>query len=154
MNILKKIFGNNKAQQDCPRCLGKGHVDANDIKRLNKELRWRPGPCAYCNGTGKINPEIEKNVPVDTAYLTTDLGPDERNRIIKGNAAAWERAAEYDMHVEDFIKQVCYLHFETGLTARQVTDFYLMNHHNSYTDEIEKKALYDYVSKIIFEKAG
>ena len=36
---------------DCPRCLGKGHVDLQDIKRLRRELFWEPGPhCAYCDG--------------------------------------------------------------------------------------------------------
>ena len=38
----------------CPRCLGKTHVDQEDIRRLGREMEWIPGPCAYCEGTGKV----------------------------------------------------------------------------------------------------
>jgi hypothetical protein len=152
MNLFKKIFGSNRPQKECPRCLGKGHVDAADIKRLNKELRWLPGPCAYCNGTGKIDPQMEEEVPVDTAYLTTDIGPGERDKIIKGDTAAWERADHFDKWVEDFITQVSYLHFNAGLNADQITGFFMLNHHNQSNYETAKQELYDYVNKIIRDK--
>lgn len=40
---------------ECPRCLGKGHVDDSDIKRLDRENEWIPGPCAYCEEKGSVN---------------------------------------------------------------------------------------------------
>jgi len=52
MSFFGKLF--NKDRIQCPRCLGKGHVDWDDIKRLDKELKWIPGSCAYCNGKGTI----------------------------------------------------------------------------------------------------
>jgi serine/threonine protein kinase len=55
---------------ECPRCLGKGHVDKKDIKRLNRELEWMPGTCAYCDGTGKIDDEMLLSTNVDDANLT------------------------------------------------------------------------------------
>jgi len=154
MNLLKRIFGNNKPQQACPRCLGKGHVDEQDIVRLNMQLLWRPGNCAYCNGTGKVAQGTENEVPVDTAYLTTDIGPDERKRILRGDAAAWERADNHDIQLEYFIDQVCYLHFDTGLTAGQVARFYMLNHPNTVTYESEEQELLEYISKIIAERKG
>ena len=48
----------------CPRCLGKGFVDLNDIKRLDREDYWGQGYCRYCDAqcfvkrgkTKEINP--------------------------------------------------------------------------------------------------
>jgi serine/threonine protein kinase len=55
---------------ECPRCLGKGHVDKKDIKRLKRELDWMPGPCAYCDGTGKVDDEMLQSTNADDANLT------------------------------------------------------------------------------------
>jgi hypothetical protein len=54
---------------ECPRCLGKGYVDIKDIKRLKRELEWRPGPCAYCDGTGKIDNEMLESTNLDEVTL-------------------------------------------------------------------------------------
>jgi serine/threonine protein kinase len=55
---------------ECPRCLGKGHVDKKDIKRLKRELEWMPGPCAYCDGTGEVDDEMLQSTNADDASLT------------------------------------------------------------------------------------
>jgi hypothetical protein len=54
MSDQHRIFRSNMV--DCPRCLGKGAVDSEDIRRLKKELFWGPGKCAYCNGLEKSSP--------------------------------------------------------------------------------------------------
>jgi len=38
----------------CPRCLGKGYVDLDDIRRLSMEHQWSPGSCLYCNAQGRV----------------------------------------------------------------------------------------------------
>jgi DnaJ-class molecular chaperone len=43
-----------KLERFCPRCVGKGFVDDNDIKRLGKERTWSPGVCGFCKGTGYV----------------------------------------------------------------------------------------------------
>jgi hypothetical protein len=49
------IIENNISKEiKCPRCLGKGEVDWEDIKRLNRLNDWDPGPCAYCDQEGKV----------------------------------------------------------------------------------------------------
>jgi hypothetical protein len=60
-NTNIKIMANysfDKEQENqkmiCPRCLGKGFVDLNDIKRLGKETRWEQGACPYCGGQGNV----------------------------------------------------------------------------------------------------
>src|SRR5688572_19943182 len=126
MSLFNKIFGKNQLRKECPRCLGKGHVDWDDIKRLNQELRWIPGACAYCNGVGKVDPDIENNVPVDTSFLVINLPEEERKKIINGHPDALERGKQYDDRVEVFINQISYLHFDTGLKPLQIVKFFLI----------------------------
>ena len=80
------------AFKECPRCLGKGHVDPNDIKRLKRESEWLPASCAYCNGSGKVDWGMEDKVPVDVSYLVMDLTENERKKIAAGDQDAIERA--------------------------------------------------------------
>ncbi|WP_042278775.1 hypothetical protein [Nonlabens tegetincola] len=145
MNFIKEIF--NKKKIDCPRCLGKGNVDWEDIKRLNKELKWRPGKCAYCNGKGKINESFENKVAVDTTYLTSDLNKDERNRIISGNEQALLRGILFEKKTDDFINQVEFLKSRGNLSAKEITEFYLIPENEISRDE--KEELEDYIKRII-----
>lgn len=50
--LLMKNGG--KTTMTCPRCIGKGFVDLNDIKRLGKEEDWIQGCCKYCDGNGEV----------------------------------------------------------------------------------------------------
>lgn len=47
----------------CPRCLGKGYVDSDDIRRLDV-FGWEPGHCIYCDSTGSVQKKatLENNV--------------------------------------------------------------------------------------------
>ena len=78
--LLKKIV--TPVQLTCPRCLGKGHVDRDDIIRLKQEGKWSAGACAYCNGTGDIDQDMLL-IPADATHLTTNLSESERINFIK-----------------------------------------------------------------------
>jgi len=52
--------GSNSDEVICPRCTGTGTVDSADIKRLNREEDWLPGPCAYCDASGKVKRHFSK----------------------------------------------------------------------------------------------
>jgi serine/threonine protein kinase len=82
---------------ECPRCLGKGHVDKKDIKRLNRELEWMPGPCAYCDGTGKVDDKMLQSTSADDANLTyeNDNLEDALIDLLTG------RKAFYGGHIDD-----------------------------------------------------
>lgn len=62
----------NKNDVVCPRCLGKGHVDKDDIIRLKRENEWTPGSCAYCNGSGCVSIEFSKENNIDDANIVND----------------------------------------------------------------------------------
>lgn len=154
MSLFKKIFGNGQSFKECPRCLGKGHVDWDDIKRLNQELRWIPGDCAYCGGLGKVNDRIEENVPVDASYLVTNLPEDERKRIVNGNPDALERGKRLEEQIDTVINQIFYLHFETGLNSTQIAKFYFIGLEDSETYESKRQEFADYVERVIQKKAN
>lgn len=152
MNLINKLFNTSKV--NCPRCLGKGNVDSEDIKRLKKELFWLPGKCAYCNGSGKINSEMLTKVSVDNSYLTIDITQVERKKLINNNPDAVKRANHFENEVDGFIKQVEYLHFVANLDASKIADFYLIPKTNNEISPNEKEDLCRHIELIISFKKG
>jgi hypothetical protein len=149
MSLFRNLFGNNRSLKECPRCLGKGHVDWDDIRRLNQELRWMPGTCAYCNGSGEVDNKIEHNVPVDASYLVVNLEEEERKKIISGHPDALERGKQHDEQVETFINQICYLHFDNGLNCERIAKFFLIGLEESHSYQKAKEELIDYAERVI-----
>jgi len=150
MNILNQIFRRNMV--DCPRCLGKGKVDLEDIKRLKKELFWIPGKCAYCNGIGKVPPNRIEKISVDLEYLTTDLSSLERNRLINGNEDALKRAAQHRELVQKFIEQIEHLYYIENKEPDEIADCIFHKQNILVHSPDEKQELIDYISKVIRSK--
>ncbi|MDO6432662.1 hypothetical protein Q4E93_18800 [Flavitalea sp. BT771] len=84
MNFFSRLLKRSKVASPitCPRCLGKGHVDKDDIIRLKQQGKWKAGACAYCKGVGTVNKEILSKVPANASYLTTNLSEAEREAIV------------------------------------------------------------------------
>jgi len=153
MNLINKLF--NTARIDCPRCLGKGNVDWDDIKRLEKELKWLPGICAYCNATGKVDPKMLSKISVDNTYLTIDIDQDERQKLLINDPDALKRAAYHDMEIDGFINQVEYLYFTANLTIKMILEFYLIPKTAQEITPNEKNDFIHYIEKIIeYKKAN
>ena len=79
----------------CPRCLGNGFVDHDDIIRLNRQNEWLPGNCAYCSSSGFVTKAVIEDIPVDQADLAYNNNPflheshqekvfDDINEILEG----------------------------------------------------------------------
>ena len=66
---LEKFLEENPPDENgtiiCPKCLGKGDVDNDDIKRLSMGDNLIPGVCLYCNGFGLVNIEKIDSSKVD-----------------------------------------------------------------------------------------
>lgn len=142
---FKSLFGFKSTLKECPRCLGKGHVDQDDIKRLNQELIWTTGTCAYCDGLGKVDSKI--NLPAETSYLVNDLSKKEREKIRRNHPDAIKRGKQLEEETLSFIRQVRHLHFDLGLTSSQITDSFLTAENNLKEHEIE--AFRNYIETII-----
>ncbi|MEP1488718.1 MAG: hypothetical protein ABJK28_09850 [Algibacter sp.] len=147
MSLINRFFNNKKI--DCPRCLGKGYVDWDDIKRLKKELKWIPGSCAYCNGKGEINSDLQSKIAVNTTYLTTDLSLEERKKLIANDEEAKQRALYYETQTDNFISEVEYLHFTGNIDSNIIANFYVLHQNQSEIDLKDRNELIDYIERII-----
>lgn len=147
MNFISRIFRRNMV--DCPRCLGKGHVDEEDIKRLKKELFWAPGKCAYCNGIGKVPPDRIEKISADFSYLTTDLSSTERHKVINGDAEALQRAEQHKNEVEKFIEEIVHLYYIENKEPLQIADHFLAIQGVYVIPESEKQEIIAYIEKVI-----
>lgn len=98
MGFFSRLFrkADPSNQITCPRCLGKGHVDQDDIIRLNQQGKWRTGTCAYCKGTGEVNKEILAKVAPDARHLTTDLTEKERDAVVNATKLDGCPVSEYN----------------------------------------------------------
>ena len=125
MRFLENIL--NPPKEQCPRCLGKGEVSLDDIKRLKKELYWLPGSCAYCNGKGKVSRKMVQNVAPDYVYLTHDLSDDERKRIVSRDRNALARGEQFQNQTEHQITEIKFLYFVAKLDIETIINFYFLN---------------------------
>ncbi|MFT3705547.1 MAG: hypothetical protein QM802_24470 [Agriterribacter sp.] len=150
MNIINRIFRSNMAE--CPRCLGKGKVDLEDIKRLKKELFWTPGKCAYCNGIGKVPPDRIEKLSADFEYLTTDLPSWERHKVINADEHALKRAGAFKDAIQTLIGEIEHLYYiENKEPAEIAAYFFHKQDQYVYSDE-EKQEMINYIKKVIKSK--
>ncbi|MBE8725712.1 hypothetical protein [Flavobacterium hungaricum] len=138
-----------KSNVECPRCLGKGLVDLEDIRRLNKQLKWVPAPCAYCNGAGKVNKELLSKVAVDCAYLTIDLPESEIEKIKEGDRETIEKGRQRDLFVDNLIQFVEHQHLSHDMNVQDIANLYLSTEDEKAAFSVDKKSLVLYIQKII-----
>ncbi|WP_239023261.1 hypothetical protein [Flavobacterium endoglycinae] len=133
----------------CPRCLGKGFVDWEDIRRLNKQLKWVPAPCAYCNGEGKVDKEMLSKVAVDCTYLTIDLPESEIEQIKNGEEEAIEKGKQRELFIENLI-QFAEKHLQNqNLDAESIANLYMETEDETAPFSVDKESLIKYIQGII-----
>lgn len=137
---------------DCPRCLGKGNVEQNDIMRLKKELIWAPGKCAYCNGIGKVPPGRIEKLGADTEYLTTDLPSWERHKLINGDSEALKRAEDFKEAVAETIKEIEHLYYIENQEPEEIAGYLFRKQRKYMYSDAEKQKMIAAVEKVIKSK--
>jgi len=150
MNFINRIFGSNMV--DCPRCLGKGKVDWEDIKRLKKELFWAPGKCAYCNGVGKVPPGRIEKLSADFEYLTTDLPSWERYKVINGDEEALKRANAFKDLIQKTIQEIEHLYYIENKEPNEIADHFFHQQGRYVYSENEQQEIINYIEKVIKSK--
>jgi hypothetical protein len=150
MNFINRIFRRNMV--DCPRCLGKGKVDLEDIKRLKKELFWAPGKCAYCNGIGKVPPDRLEKVSTDFEYLTTDIPSWERHKVINGDRDALRSANEFKELIQNIIGEIEHLYYIDNKEPNEIAEYIFHKQGRHIFSQPEKQELIDYIEKVIKSK--
>lgn len=147
MNLFDFFFRNDKVQ--CPRCLGKGQVDAEDIKRLGNELYWRTGLCAYCQGEGRISSKKLPFVDAADPYLSIDLPKRERRRLFCGDKKAAERAKTYKSNIDNLVQEIVDLYFNENREPDQIARTLSYRYGWALEDEKERQQIIDFIKKVV-----
>ncbi|WP_445711810.1 hypothetical protein [Flavobacterium sp.] len=143
-----------KPTEKCPRCLGKGFVDNNDIERLNKRLEWAPGKCAYCNGKGKVHIQTISNVPVNLSYLTVERPKIERWKLLLGNKNAKKKAEIYQENINNFINDIVKQYFVINLDFETIADLHFARLKKKEVSIKERKEFLEYIEKVVELNGG
>lgn len=147
MTFFNFLFKNTNLE--CPRCIGKGFVDHEDIKRLNRQLKWAPGPCAYCDASGKVTEELLSKVAVDTSYLTIDLPESEIEKIKNGDEETIKKGKLQELFIDNLIKYIEDQYLLNNMDADSIADLYLSTEEENAVFSVEKENLLQYIHKII-----
>jgi hypothetical protein len=148
-NKLIREIDSRENKIHCPRCLGKGHVDNEDIKRLKKELYWAPGPCAYCVGIGSVPSDLINSVDVDEAYLTVDLSPEERIKFLLKDNEAILRSKMFKSVVENLKDTVIQLYSKENKNIDEITEDLVKTLELRNIDEDNVKELKEFIETVI-----
>jgi len=129
---------------DCPRCLGKGNVDLQDIKRLRRELFWEPGPhCAYCDGKKVVKLEFATNINADDWFITSDVDQELLQRYLEKDPQVIKEARELEENMRIVVHFIANLYMNEDKEREEIVD--LLTQHLKVT----KKDAADYVDKVI-----
>jgi hypothetical protein len=150
MSFLGRIFRSNLVE--CPRCLGKGNVDMEDIKRLRKELFWAPGKCAYCNRLGKVPADRIEKLDADVEYLTADLSSWERHKVIAGDEDAMKRARVFKKTVLAIVEEIEHLYYIENKEPGEIAEHIFHKNSRFVYSASEKQEMVEYVEKVISSK--
>lgn len=138
-----------KSDIKCPRCLGKGFVDAEDIIRLNRQLKWTPAPCAYCNASGRVEKEMLSKVAVDCMYLTIDLPESVMEKIKEGDQETIEKGKQRELFIDTLIQFAEHHYLTQKMDAESIANLYLKTEAETATFTVNKPDLIKYVQGVI-----
>lgn len=136
----------------CPRCLGKKFVDLEDIARLNRQLKWVPAPCAYCDATGKVDKELLSKVAVDCMYLTIDLPETTIEKIKEGDKETIEKGEQRELFIDNLIEYIEHHHFIKKMDAESIAFLYLSTEEEKASFSVPKGDLLKYINEVISSK--
>ena len=136
---------------DCPRCLGKGHVDIQDIKRLRRELFWEPGPCAYCDGKKVVELNFATNINADDWFITSDVDQELLQRYLDKDQKVIAEAREMEENIKLIANFIYNLYINEDKNREEIVNLLIQD------IKITKKEAADYVDhviKLIFSNLG
>jgi len=133
----------------CPRCLGKGFVSHEDIARLNRQLKWVPAPCAYCEATGKVKKELLSKVAIDCMYLTIDLPESVIEKIKAGDPETIEKGKQRELFVDHLIQYAQHHHVSQNMNAESIASLYLKAEAEKASFAVTHEELTKYIQGVI-----
>lgn len=114
-----------KKDIDCPRCLGKGYIDKNDIKRLRREYFWNPGKCAFCKEKKKVQLSFATKINADDWFICINTNENELEKYIARDKSMVDHVNHCEKqiyHMGDFIM---YNHIGRGISEQKVLELFI-----------------------------
>ena len=106
---------------DCPRCLGKGYVDKQDIKRLRREFYWIEGPhCAYCDGMKYVSFDFACKVNADEWFLCSDGNKEEMQKFINEDELIISSVRQTEQFINYVGKYLMDNYINKGINKEQI----------------------------------
>jgi|TARA_B110000908_G_C10011556_1_gene338792 hypothetical protein len=106
---------------NCPRCLGKGFVNKEDIKRLRREFFWIEGPhCAFCDGKKHVKYDFANRFNADDWYITSDLDKGKFQRYLNEDEEILNEIRHTEQYVYYFGNYIMEHHVSRGLSKEKV----------------------------------
>jgi len=105
---------------DCPRCLGKGFVDKQDVIRLRRMFFWMPGPiCAFCNGLKRVNRSFAYRFNADDWFLTSDLSMEDYEKYFDRDTDLLAKNQAYEEMIDAIGNFIVHYHIKEHLSQEE-----------------------------------
>jgi hypothetical protein len=102
---------------DCPRCLGKGAVDKQDVIRLRRIFFWMPGPhCAFCNGLKRIEMSFASRFNADDWFITSDLSLEMYQKYIDKDPELLAQLEAHENYIVNISNLIIHYHYRLKLS--------------------------------------
>lgn len=132
---------------DCPRCLGKGHVDKQDVIRLRRIFYWMPGPhCAFCNGLKRVELSFASRFNADDWYITSDLSLEEYQKYIDKDPDLLKELEAHEHYITNISNIIIQYHYRLKL-SKEDTRKIIMDSFGSNDEELNN------IITVLFEHA-
>jgi len=124
-------------------------VDWEDIVRLNRQLKWVPAPCAYCDAVGKVHEEMLSKVAVDCMYLTIDLPESVIEKIKEGDQETIEKGQQRELFIDQLIQYAAHHYLNKNMDAESIANLYLSTEEESALFSVTREELIQYIQGVI-----
>jgi len=102
---------------DCPRCLGKGHVDKQDVIRLRRIFFWTPGPhCAFCNGLKRVELSFASRFNANDWFITSDLSLEMYQKYIDKDPELLAQLEGQEHYIQSISQLIIQYHYRLKLS--------------------------------------
>jgi hypothetical protein len=121
---------------DCPRCLGKGHVDKQDVIRLRRIFFWVPGPhCAFCNGIKRVELSFASRFNADDWFITSDLSLEMYQKYIDKDPELLAKLEAQEHYIQNISNLIIQYHYRLKL-SKEDTRKIILDSFGSNSEEL------------------
>lgn len=118
----------------CPRCLGNGYVDFQDMVRLEREYYWEEGECGFCNETGSVEYSFARKFNANDLFFNMEnWGSQEYKLYVSGDPVTVQNHRQEFFHISQLTHAIVNL-LQKGLNRDTIQDI-LINELEGGTDE-------------------